>query len=644
MPVAEEEFKSAVTAIGLSSWNAETVYSELSRADLDEVQKAALKQAYDLREFYRDETLAHLSYNLIPKEGPEENRVRNSITKIGFLNNNYQFAFIAADDSKKIEAWKARNMRNPDISVLIVRPTPGLLRASKPKLLVLSEGLVQELAVTPEQIDRILAANGVPAATEITSLENTEDSRKVLADIYQENGLHIPFKLCAQNDLGDYFIPSREGKFSWERTTVDLAPQTYGLYDVKRFTRAAGEAVAAETAVPLAVIDQSPRWVDPALKCFVLSPHIESDHHHPETGKVTMLWAGTHDGATARADAEPNGAGYRSFSTNKEDFLQLMRPIVAKAAATHDGTVDITACGHSLGGALSQLSLQAVLSDDNCRRNISSLSLAIKNSTGVGEGVATDYKRLVEDNPHLTHETRAILVDGDAVQQTGESTLGCDIKPNQCKLSLCKVVTPISLPGVLRRTVYGAAVITAGASAALLTAPVTIAAAAGWFALGGVFALGGIAAAGARGAYAVHTRQYFNGGLKECRPEYYNSETEAGRSAIAKELLNKSVLPAAGLRVLHGKAAPAVGVTAPDTTAPDVPTVAEGVAKTAPPTSALLEDVRLSAVAAAEPTRASGVSPQSASSTDASVTPPPPGSPKGSTSLKGARRGSKSPS
>ena len=648
MPVTNEEFERILNNVRLSSWDAEEVYSGLPQADLDEAQKATLKQTYDLREFYRDEILAHLSYNLIPKEGPEENLVRNSITKIGFLNNNYQFAFVAANNSKKIEAWRTQNMSNPNVSVLIVQQR-GFLRGTKSKVLVLSDGVMQELAVTDRQLAEIIpsADASTSAATEITPLESTEVRKKALADIYQKNGLHIPFKLCAQNDRGEYFIPNREDKFSWKRTEVALTRQIHGLYDVKRFTRDAVAAARADVAVPTAGSEitatgagvatsvdlNSLNWVNDALKCFVLSPHIEAGVIHPEAGKVTMLWAGTHDGATARADAENNGAGYQSFSRNKEDFLQLMRPIIA--AASHDGRIGVTACGHSLGGALSQLSLEAVLSDYECRTNIGALTLAIKNSTGVAADVARDYKALVETDTSLRHETRAILVDGDAVQQTGESTLGCDIAPTQCKLSLCKVVSPFSVGGAARAAIYGTAALGAGAALALAAAPATAAAAALWFVLGSGVTLGGITAAGARGAYEVHTRQYFNGGLKDCGLVYYNSETPAGSNAIQKELLYKSVLPAAGLRMLHGDQAEVV--TASANAAPDVPIVAEGVVETARSELRLPEDVRFSAATAAEPaTRLGTSSPQSASSTDASVMPPP-------ASPKGARRDSKSP-
>lgn len=299
----------------------------------------------------------------------------------------------------------------------------------------------------------------------------------------------------------------------------------------------------------------------------------------PNSGKMKVLFRGTSDGATGKADLEIGGPGFESFKQDRDAILSQINNIVGRF-----GINDVTITGHSLGGALAQQCQQSMIdaaaqnkgmpSDPSfhipvaCRNHlsaISNLSGYFYNSAGVAHSLRNRneeaLKFLANNNSNLKVSGNYFLVGGDLVQQTGETSIFANVPKEHALVSVAKINNGNEKLGT-PMTIAGAALgAKAGLAAGSFLGPVGGALG---LALGGITgAIAGIAPA----AVATHCNGHFTEqptqsvssriahNLSKLNPfgskadkreigkiqyDLYTNETPKGQEVISQKLNNKS--------------------------------------------------------------------------------------------------------
>jgi hypothetical protein len=553
-----------------SAWDVDKVYRRIiTNQDLDRDERELLTVIYNRRKFFEVEILSHLSYDLIAKDkDPKQNELRDSISQIFFLKNNYHLTYIDSPTEKEISKWKEENSLSSNINIL-VSVKRNWLRSDTIEILVTHNGSIKKMSIgeTSSHFLKELIKKEKEGKEEsrLTISTNQKNILPFICSLFQENHTHIPFKLAALTKEGQYLLPScnDSGKFSWQVSPVEKIHNIHDIYLLDRFTRescvseggafggvslitAAGAGSSVSGAASGSSDDDSKmvNWVNPALKIFTLLSTTQND--------LRILSAGTHDAHTAKADIE-SSAGFESFSANEGHFVRFVNNVMSRRCLSED-SIDVSFYGHSLGGALSQLANHTVLKDPSLRSQVSSLTLAIKNSTGVLKRISESHKELVIRNSHLRHRAFYYLVDGDGVQQTGQSNLFSDaelLKSRAIKLVMAKASAPMDIGSTGKSLVEGVASIANGFAISTLAVPAATLA----LSLFAGFSIASISYFGFKllrgvGTVQTHRAKYFIDNLKGYSIRFYESSWAEDRLLISQELSKKSTICQAGLKVI----------------------------------------------------------------------------------------------
>jgi hypothetical protein len=200
---------------------------------------------------------------------------------------------------------------------------------------------------------------------------------------------------------------------------------------------------------------------------------------NPNDNTIYIAWAGTHSVGTVKADAE-RAAGEQSFRKNEDIIMgQIIHPIADFYQQNPKRKLKIKFVGHSLGGALAQLTFHAfqralaphiidprvepdaAAFDKDMRTYgakllepvtipgyfenlhpdmIASMSVDVANSAGVLLPVAESSNRLslILSAVGIRQFGHFDMVDGDPVQMTGQSTVLFDVGNNDAQVSVLK--------------------------------------------------------------------------------------------------------------------------------------------------------------------------------------------------------------
>jgi len=187
--------------------------------------------------------------------------------------------------------------------------------------------------------------------------------------------------------------------------------------------------------------------------CFLLTPVQEKRHKKHFT--LWEVFRGTHDKKSLKRLGEPHSAGHSSFKLYSKELMEAKAELTKNALSVRE-----IKCGHSLGGADAQRALALIVSliammilaklqsvNSQKATTIASIDIAkitpylekirsasarVWNSAGIAHSTNDQFKKNVQiirshtkasgHNPKLS--ISVCKVGGDAIQQTGETTLG----------------------------------------------------------------------------------------------------------------------------------------------------------------------------------------------------------------------------
>lgn len=221
------------------------------------------------------------------------------------------------------------------------------------------------------------------------------------------------------------------------------------------------------------------------LKAFVLSG---TDAENP---RVKVLFRGTKCKASVIRDLESYGAGQQSFNKNEKLLLAQVFDVINERAEATGKKVKLDVAGHSLGGADAQ-NFTAAIAESCAKRaedkrlaerktfgskiksaarklfgsclkrinkapldnadaldHLESVEMHTANSAGVGKKTAKKFKKAVEviNDPLHSREEKpsfslnCLMVAGDGVQQTGQTSIGAEVDPKHANVKVLKVDT-----------------------------------------------------------------------------------------------------------------------------------------------------------------------------------------------------------
>lgn len=269
---------------------------------------------------------------------------------------------------------------------------------------------------------------------------------------------------------------------------------------------------------------------DPGICGFILTGK-EADNN-----TVHVVFRGTADQASVRRDLEFGGAGQTSFNAEQAVIVSQILGKVAERSRVSNKKINVVISGHSLGGADTQNCANALLTEladhhthanqnkDLAKLNpasrISSLTINHVNSGGVSMQTANESKHNAEiaAKHGVKINLCALKVEGDGIQQTGQTNIFSDVSPNVANVEVLKVKSGTN--GWLRYTYL------------------TIAAAI-------MSKISSVATAGlkdAYGTYKAHTQLNFSSELDHTRLEHYTNNNAEGIKHIKKELRHKTFL------------------------------------------------------------------------------------------------------
>jgi hypothetical protein len=157
--------------------------------------------------------------------------------------------------------------------------------------------------------------------------------------------------------------------------------------------------------------------------------------------RVHVTFRGTHNLASTKRDLEnPSAPGKYSYITDEDKIMSTIRDVVQHKQATSKQKIELSISGHSLGGADCQNCAAAVIHDIAEKKsplaNIDGLNIMHINGVGVGHSVEVQVKNdvqkiKVDDKNPIKIRQFIIAVGGDAVQQTGYTSILADLPPEQ---------------------------------------------------------------------------------------------------------------------------------------------------------------------------------------------------------------------
>lgn len=212
-----------------------------------------------------------------------------------------------------------------------------------------------------------------------------------------------------------------------------------------------------------------------ALKGLIAIP---MDDKQQEVTTVYVTWAGTHNNATKNADLE-RAPGEESYRCGED---QILREIISSIEAIGK-PVRLVICGHSLGGALAQLSYHSIqrviamnlneelvhekvisLEEDFCKdlqklsphqRNLNEIkinpkmiremSVDVWNSAGVLEPIVNHTNQLcpILVNAGIPQLANFGLVSDDMLQAIGQGYILSNVFENGAKIKILKIESKI---------------------------------------------------------------------------------------------------------------------------------------------------------------------------------------------------------
>jgi hypothetical protein len=279
----------------------------------------------------------------------------------------------------------------------------------------------------------------------------------------------------------------------------------------------------------------------------------------PATGDMKVLFRGTSDLETAKADLEIGGPGAESYAADMNSLMAQTNALVAQY-----GIRKITSTGHSLGGALAQQYEQSLIDalaqnlgfaaegrfhiPSENRNHLSQLNEV----TGNFYNSAGAPQNVVERNPialkYLTAQKASTKirghhfhVGGDLVQLLGHGSIFAGVPPEDALVTMLKVQNGNEGRGLRMAAAAGTVATIAGATVGSMVGPVGTA-------LGG--AVAGSLVGGATGAIvgmvpaaiATHCNDHFNeqDTSKEIGYILATNETPAGLEMIRQKISHKS--------------------------------------------------------------------------------------------------------
>lgn len=190
----------------------------------------------------------------------------------------------------------------------------------------------------------------------------------------------------------------------------------------------------------------------PGVKVSILLPNITPGK---SVHDIYIVFAGTMDPDTIKADLERGGPGHISFAAAKNIIIDKLQEMLQG----YEGKFNFHLAGHSLGGAYAQRMFGTILNANNVNSipqreqssvfsRVESISLGVKNSAGLGEKEKRYYDIVIQNFEHRKDASKpslnvAYLMNSyDPVQQTASHSLFEDAKlleRNVAKVSVVKI-------------------------------------------------------------------------------------------------------------------------------------------------------------------------------------------------------------
>lgn len=306
----------------------------------------------------------------------------------------------------------------------------------------------------------------------------------------------------------------------------------------------------------------------------ILVPLVPSPEH-----AVCINWMGTYSAGTALADFEST-PGADSYRKDEALILAQINAAVGDYRAKTEHKVDLMFTGHSLGGALAQMTIQSVTrsiatnlndthkEDDEITEtflrseiqyreaskgkgvgriprasrthlnaeSVGSITLGVWNSAGVSHAVENNTNQLagIVSNAGVQINAMFGMVAGDGVQRTGQGSVFSNTSDKEARVSILKVK---GFEGYGKKCLFFGASALAGAGLLISGAAIPIGIGA---LLGGVvIGLTPIVKATLDG----HISNHFVGDKKnKVEATLFRNNTPMGQKAVCDKLTNKSPL------------------------------------------------------------------------------------------------------
>lgn len=280
-----------------------------------------------------------------------------------------------------------------------------------------------------------------------------------------------------------------------------------------------------------------------ALVGEILIP-VDTKHQN----SIRINWQGSYNKDQWVSDLEKSPA-VKTFKRNEASIMAQINNAISQHVSPGK-KVEVAVTGHSLGGALSQMTFHALqkglVNGTINAQNVSGLAVGTCNSPGVTKKIEQSSNTLCHQvhNMGITQKALFAMVGGDAVQTTGQGTILSNVDPKMAEVNLIKIHT--GKEKLYQKT--AAAGLAGGiAAAALLPVSPAIIPAAAVLALG----CGSAVATG-----LAHTEQDFNKQTINFGYETFCNQNASERAIIEAKLKNKSsfinsTVGQTGRRLLH---------------------------------------------------------------------------------------------
>lgn len=171
--------------------------------------------------------------------------------------------------------------------------------------------------------------------------------------------------------------------------------------------------------------------------------------------QVHVVFSGLHNFAGMLRSLETGAAGHDSFGAEKRSIADQIAKKISEQAAKVGDKIDLTISGHSLGGADAQNCAATVMDcmvdahrhsrvnspSNNAWLQVNSLTVNHLNSVGIKHSTGAKAKKNAEKlSKHgIKINVRALKVECDGIQQTGQTSILADIDPKIANVEMLKI-------------------------------------------------------------------------------------------------------------------------------------------------------------------------------------------------------------